>query len=276
MEYDIDQLSVAEYAYIQSLRGHKVELHGSVYWIETRRFFYRPVLPFIALNSVVPPCRGYGGYQYAVDNERDANSTINFRIYGNCNAYSIKTQKSEYRRAVRIAEKTFCVKRIDKEQDLKGHGYKLYLSFYNRTKYQYLAKRTRQKFFYKWVETIFICPKSVILGGYREDRLMAVAVCYWIDEFLLYSTFFADTASMKQHIGDLMLHTVRQLAAQQEGIQRILAGMYSGGTGCDRFDLLRGAKIERKPARYVMCPAPASSFLRTFLPAQYRKLTGDF
>jgi hypothetical protein len=273
----MDRMSLAEYAYVHSLRGHNVKLVGSTYWLERRRFFYRPLVPYIPVESrrVVPPC-GVGIYQYAVNDEVHANSTINFRVFDQCEAYSLDTQKREFRRVVRLAAKIFEVKPIGKEGELEEHGPKIYLSFYDRTKYRYLSERIQLESFRKWVETLFACPKTIVLGGYGDHGLSAVAVCYWIDDLLLYSTFFSDTASLKRHISDLMLHVVRQMAAQQKGVRCILAGMYSGGIGSDRFDLLRGGKVERKPARYVISPSVAGLFLRALSPAHFSRLSGNF
>jgi hypothetical protein len=276
MEYRINQFSTTEYAHVQSSLGHKVKLVDSIYWMQSRPFFYRPLLPFEALNfgRVAPPCRLFGGYQYAIDDECHANSTINFRLFEECGAYTVNALKSDFRRLINIAKRNFSVVPVENERELEEHGYKLYISFYNRTKYSYLSERTRLECFHKWIQTLVANPKTVFLGGYGEGELKAVGVCYWVHDMLLYSTFFSDTGSLKQHISDLMLHTVREMAAQQTGIKRILAGMYGGGIGPDRYYLLRGCRIERKPAHYAMTPSLAGPLLQTFAPAQFRKLLG--
>ena len=108
------------------------------------------------------------------------------------------------------------------------------------------------------------------------QALKAVAVCYWIDRVLVYGTFFSDDSSLKHQVGDLMLHAVRELAAQQTGIDKILAGMYGGGAGPDRFDLMRGAKVERVPACFVLHPATMGRLMRTFAPSSFSRLRGTF
>jgi hypothetical protein len=272
----MERISLDEYAHIHMCQGHNVKLTGSTYWIEVRPFFYRPLVPYLAIASptALPPCR-LGIYQFAVENRSDANSTINFRIYEDCDAYSIAAQKNDVRRAVRIASSAFRVKRMEDEREIGQRGYELYRTFYKETRYRYLSARLQPSFFSKWVESLFICPKTVVLGGFAPDGLKAVAVCHWIGDLLLYSTFFSDKASLRRHIGDLMLHTIRQMAVGHKEIRRILAGMYCGGTGVDNFDLLRGAKIERKAARYVMCPSLIGVCVRTLSPSVLAKLSGD-
>jgi hypothetical protein len=277
MEYRINQFSTAEYADVQSSLGCKVKLVDSVYWVQIRPFFYRPLLAFKALDfgRVAAPCRFLGGYQYATDNDCHANSTINFRVFEECSAYTVNALKSDFRRLIKIAKRNFSVVPVENERELKEQGYKIYMSFYNRTKYSYLSERNRSEYFHKWIQTLLASRKTVFLGGYREAELKAVAVCYWVQDMLLYSTFFSDTDSLKQHISDLMLHTVREMAAQQIGIKRVLAGMYGGGIGPDRYYALRGCRVERKPARYAVTPSLAGPLLQTFAPAQFRKLLGQ-
>ena len=277
MDYRIERMSIEEYAHIESIRGGKLKLVGSMYWMRLRPFFYRPLLPFEVLDvgSFVPPCRLFGGYQHAVCNEHEANSTINYRVFNETNAYSINVLKSDFRRLVRFAAKRFVIKRIVEPDELMDQGYKAYMAFYDRTRYDYLSERTQEQIFAKWVKSLFLYDKTIVLGGYAEGGLKAVGVCYWIRDVLLYSTFFADTPSLKQHVCDLMLHTVRELAARQNGIHRILAGIYGGGIGPDTYYVLRGCKIERMPARYVFNRLTVL-LLKALLPAQFRKLTGKF
>jgi hypothetical protein len=276
MGYRMNQFSSAEYANVQSSLGCKVKLVESVYWNQVRPFFYRPLLPFETLNfgRIAPPCRFFGGYQCAVDNEGDANSTINFRVFEACSGYTVNSLKSDFRRLIKIAKRNFSVVPVENERELKEHGFKTYMSFYNRTKYGYLSKRTRPECFHQWIKTLLASSKTLLLGGYGGGELKAVGVCYWVHDVLLYSTFFADTASLKLHMSDLMLHTVREMAAQQSGIKRILAGKYGGGIGSDTHYLLRGCIIERKPARYIVNPPLAGPILQTLAPAQFRKLLG--
>ena len=50
MDYRIEQMSVAEYARVQALRGQKTVQVGAVYWKEVRPHFYRPLLPYVSLD----------------------------------------------------------------------------------------------------------------------------------------------------------------------------------------------------------------------------------
>ena len=274
----IQPIPIEEYAQIQSLQGNHITRVGNVYWRKIGRFFYRPLVAYSAIDAgrLQPPCGTLGGYQHAVPDQSIANSTINFRVFDECQQYSIDTQNREHRRMVRKAMKSFDIRLIQKDSDLKGPGYEIYTRFYERTHYGYLSERSQREHFNGWVDTLFASPKTIILGAYEKDHLKAVSICYWIDNIFLYSTFFSDTVALKQHVADLMLHVVRDMVSEYTEIGTIVAGLYGGGIGSDAFDLLRGAKIERRPAQYVMRPGIASAMLRACSPARYQKLTGSF
>lgn len=277
MDYRIEQMSISEYARVQALRGRKTVQVGSVYWKEVRPHFYRPLPPYVSLDPkrVMAPRQSFGGYQYAVAPEEDANSAINFRVFDDCANYSLASQGREYRRMVRAGQKVFDVRFIREAADLGEMGHKVYLSFYQRTHYGYMSERVKRQVFDQWIASMFSCPKTIVIGAYAERELKSVTVCYWIGDLLLYATSFSDTESLKLHVSDLMLHVVREMAAAQPGIRKIIAGLYGGGNGPDKFDLLRGGKVERRPARLVIQPAISVPVLQAFWPNQYRKLVGN-
>jgi hypothetical protein len=273
--YQPERMDVAEYARILSLQGAKIFLAGPTYWRQVRPFFCRPVLLYKALplSPAVPPRSVVGGYQHVVGSAGEANSTIGFRVYL-ARPYSLSDQSREHRRMVRAAASRFEMRVIRDPEDLKVEGYGPYMSFYNRTQYDYLSDRTRPDRFARWADSFLPPSKAIILGAYADHRLRSVSILYWVENLLLYSTSFSDTCSLRQHVNDLMLHEVREIAAGQHGIKVIVAGTYSGGTGPDKFDLLRGAMVERQPARYVFRPRLLGRCVRSLLPRQFEKLRG--
>ncbi|MBV8358970.1 MAG: hypothetical protein JO189_13695 [Deltaproteobacteria bacterium] len=276
MEIRLEPFSTAEYANIYSSLGRKVKLVGSVYWTRPRPLFYRPLLLYRALHPLEfqPPCRLIGAYQYTSSDHFLANSRLNFLVFEEAENYSIRALKIGLRRFVRVAQRYFEVRVVDSERELKEQGHNIYLSFYSRTRYSYLSERIEKGSFERWIEALRANPKTLFLGGYKKGDLKALAICYRIEDLLLYATFFAETESLRHHISDLMLHTARQVAASQIGIRRVLAGRYGGGIGIDTFYLRRGCIIESKPAHYVITPSVAGSILQIVAPAQFRRLKG--
>lgn len=277
MEIRLEPFSTAEYAHIYSSLGHKVKLVDSVYWSRPQPLFFRPLLLYRSLRpgEFEPPCRLIGAYQYTSSDLFLANSQLNFLVFEEAENYSINALKSGLRRFVRVAQRHFEIRVVDSECELKEQGHNIYLSFYNRTRYSYLSERIEKKSFERWIEVLRANSKTLFLGGYKQGNLKALAICYRIEDLLLYATFFAETESLKHHVSDLMLHTAREVAAGQVGIRRVLAGRYGGGIGMDTFYLRRGCIIESKPAHYVITPSVAGSILQIVAPAQFRRLKGS-
>lgn len=69
-----------------------------------------------------------------------------------------------------------------------------------------------------------------------------------------------------------MMHEVRVAAAAEPGIRQIYAGSYKGRN--DNFYLLRGACLERMPARLHLNPV-ARWPLQRWRPDLHRRLLGE-
>ena len=50
MNAGIQQMTVDEYAEARRALGERVEKFGSIYWVCTKRFFFRPILPYEAYS----------------------------------------------------------------------------------------------------------------------------------------------------------------------------------------------------------------------------------
>jgi hypothetical protein len=139
----------------------------------------------------------------------------------------------------------------------------------------YKSERRKQSHFSRWGEVLFGFPKAIILGGYSNAGLEAISVSYLVEDVLIYATFFCSTESLRLNVSDLMLHSIREMAAKSESIRYIFAGVYHGKTGTADFYLLRGCKIITKPAlnrvnRLILF------LLKTLKPKRYEQLCGQY
>ena len=124
------------------------------------------------------------------------------------------------------------------------------------------------------MDTLFSCPKTILLGGYGPDGLAAISSSYWVNRTLVYSTLICETGALKKNLGELMFHEVRQLAAREPGIAEIFVRPYQGGNSLDEYYLLRGCQLVRLPARLEV-PSTVLRLLRWALPRQYELLSGE-
>jgi hypothetical protein len=272
------KMTVQEYAAIEAAFGQKIVHLNNVYWRRVRPFFYRPLLPLVeyAPESVaIPRASALGCAQHVVPRPEIANSSIDLLVFDDLQRYSLNSLDYNRRRQIRLASKHFVVRPIYEVEELKDKGYKAYLEFYERTKYSYKSERRKRSNFSAWADTLFRFPGAMVLGGYGSTGLSAVNVSYLVEDSLIYATFFCSAESLRLHISDLMLHSIREWAAQSKDIRYISAGMHGAKKSIVNFYLLRGCKIIRKPALYRMNRLTLT-LLRTLMPKQHERLCGHY
>lgn len=269
-------MEAAEYAAFQQAQGERVLTLDGTCWIRVRLGFYRPLLPFreLAPLGLRTPAAGLlGGCQFAVPAGSPSNSWLNLRLFENVAAYSLASLDGNRRRQVRLASERLKIRPVTDPRELAEQAFPVYCQFYERTHYAYRSDRRRRSGFARWVDGLFGSSGQMILGAYGGGQLGAVSVSQLVEDTLHYSTFFSTDPFLRLCASDLMLHTVREAAARQQGISRIFAGMYKSGVGLDRFYFLRGGRLARKPAWLKLGPVGAF-LLRTCLPRQHARLCG--
>ncbi|MGB6546693.1 MAG: hypothetical protein WA871_05640 [Candidatus Acidiferrales bacterium] len=274
----ITNMSHEDFAALERTQGAHIREVDGVYWRRVRPFFYRPLFQFQEFSpSAVraPAAARLGCYQFAVPNGHAANSHLNLLMFEDAPKYSIASLDQNRKRQVRLGIKALTIREISDPAELKEGGHPAYLSFFERTRYEYKSDRRDKSVFARWVDDQFRFPGNIILGAYRGSELAAVGISQVVGDTLVYSTFFAGDIGLKHCAADLMLHTVREQAAALPCVRQIFAGMYKGGNGPDSSLVLRGCKIVRKPAILRVNPA-AALFLRLCLPGRNAKLLGKF
>ena len=268
-------MSVPEFAELSARFGAKIVERNGVYWRQVRPFFYRPLHSVEPLDdrALVAPLRWPGGFQYAVAAGRPANSTLNFIMLDRLQEYSLGSIGHRRRHLIKQAAGRFAVRRIENLEELKERGHKAYLSFFERTQYAYRSDRVERNRFAQWAETLFRHPKAILLGAYGEGGLTAVSCSFWIKDTLLYTTFYAETESLRRNVGEVMFHELRMAAAGIPAIREIMIRPYKGGESMDQYYLIRGGKVVRMPARLELNRFTLAA-IRRFMPGEHALLTG--
>lgn len=277
MNFPWEQMNVGEYAaFARVLDGNGVRT-GNQYWRQVRPCFFRPLLPFQECDPGavrVPKLAAIGGWQYGVADQDRRNSYLNLLLFRTVHGYSLPCLTPKKRRQVRLAAGHFTIRLITDAAEFKRSAYPVYLAFYRRTQYEYLAERRAAVEFSRWTDRLFRFPKIAILGAYRNGALEAVSVSHWVEETLLYSTFFCNDESLHLCVADLMLHWTRSEVARCPGIKQIFAGMHKNERGLSDFYLQRGCELVRRPALFRLSPI-AAALVKCWFPTQYRAIRGD-
>jgi hypothetical protein len=274
----IHRLSTDEYAALQRDVGARIVCVEGQWWRQVRPCFFRPLLPYREFPTAwaVPLSARLGGAQHVVPCGQQANSTMSFLMFTDGADYSLDSLRSKTRRQVRGAAEQFTVSSIIDRASFREHAYPVYAAFHARTRYRYLAERSRKRSFEKWADTIFEFQSSLILGAWRGPELCAVSIAHAIEDTLIYSTFFATDAALHDHVASLLLHEVRARASQDTGIAQVYAGIPkpAEGHGIDEFLMRRGCQVVTKPAFLWLNPA-SKLLLRWLFTDQYARLRGE-
>ena len=271
------RMSLAELAAFEEILGKRPVPGGSNRWSPVRPFFFRPLPRFqeIPKDRVKPPWFSrLGGYQHVVPAGNESNSFINCLMFEHPSSYSLASLDYNRKRQVRLAARHFDIRPMEEVEDFKRKAYPVYLSFLERTRYQYGSQRKDESVFRWWADQVFKSGKVNVLGGFRQDVLGGVSMSLLVEDTLHFSMFFCDTDSLRLGLPDLMLHAIRLLAAGNPQIARIFVGMHRGGGGLDDFYRLRGCSIVRKPARLYLNPV-TNLVLRHVFRNQFARLQGD-
>jgi hypothetical protein len=269
-------MAVEDFVAFQRLMGVKTVKVDGNYWCEVRPFFYRPLPATIVVprgSSSIPPGSKYCGVQHAVPSVEQANSYLSRLAFENSPGYSLDSLQRNWKRKVRLAANELTIRPIPAASEFKQKAHSAYLSFYERTRYDVRTERRDPGYFAGWTDALYRIPNIVVLGGFKNDVLGGVSLSLLLDRTLFYSTFFCDDESLKLHLPDLMLHTVRESASASRDVDEIYASMYKGGVGLDDFYVNRGAKIVRQPAHLKLNPLVKFTLQHLF-PKQYALLLG--
>lgn len=272
-----NEIDAGEYAVHERNLGLKISQIGSVSWRRVRPFFYRPLYALQEIDpSVVsgPTASLFGAFQHAVPAGGRTNSHLNYLIFDHPSVYSLADLNSERRRRIKRATGVFAMKRMVDIGAFKQEAYPLYLDFVRRTGYAVGAHRQGAAGFAQWAENVFRLPGMVVLGAYRDGRLAGVSTSFRHKNTLFCATLICGADSLAHYLPDLMLHVIRENAAQCRGITEIFPGMYHGNTSLDAFYFERGARILRKPAWLQINPI-GRSVLNALRPGIIRRLLGE-
>lgn len=270
---DWEAMELDEYAAFRRTGGSRVEKVKGRWWVEARPFFFLPLFPFTA----VPPFRqnyprtaALGGVLHPVPEGAPANCRMNFFVYDDLEGYALKTIGKKERWAVTRGIAVFCAARITDPARFVKEAFPVYRSFYDRTRYFYLAERRERDGFAKWARTLFCNRKNVVTGIYRDDRLCAVHVSHRVEDVVIADVFFADTESLKLRVTDFAVHQLRE-SARTSGAGMIFMGYPSGKETLDFSKVSRGCKTVTLPAHRRINPI-ALCVGKAVMKQSYRKL----
>jgi len=270
-----ERMSIDEYARLETAYGGKLERVDGVWWKECRPFFYRPLFPFAAFDpgrASAPALARLCGYQHPVRNGGPANSHVNYFLCDTL-GYSLDALSRNRRKKIRRALKQARVERISDFDVFVEQGYRVYLSFYERTRYAWRKDRVRKESFVAWAESVFAFPKLMILGVFSGEGLAAIDIAFRVEDLVIDAAFMSSSEHLHLKPSDLASHFLREETSRISGARYIFSGTYGTKPGIDRHMLDQGCKVLTLPARCKLMPG-LGLLLRAAGPRLERRVKG--
>ncbi len=271
--------SVEAFARASIREGQRIVQIEGTWWKEVRPCFYRTVIPFLPVGESRPRrplLAACGAVQYAPYGDEPANSCLRHLAFEPAADYRLEQLKANRRWEVRSAAKLFELRAFRDAAEFGDRAHPVYVEFQARTGYGYLPERVQKDKFAAWAQAVFSDPGIIPLGLWQGDTLAAVSLSRIVEPLWIYSSFFARAEALRQHAASLMLHEVRQLAAQATGVRQVFVGMRKTGEAgekVDSFYFLRGAVEVRTPTVLRINPLLAWSLAR-LKPSLLQQLRG--
>ncbi len=271
-----ERMTIDEYAELEQANGTPVVQVNGFWWRKIRPFVYQPLFPFYGMDPhfISPPRNSsIGGFRCVVKNHEMANCTMSYFLFDDIREYSLDALNKHRRWSIRKGLSHIELRIVSDIDEFISYGYKAYLEFYKRTAYSYKKDRQHLDVFTKWAEILFRFSKIKILGAYYEGKLSAISVSYLVEDIIYIATFFSNNECMKLHVTDLVIHTIRQKAAESSLARYIYFGHVTGIKNLDKSKLLRGCKLIELPAFYHVNLLTHFA-LKFFFPCEYSKFVG--
>jgi hypothetical protein len=269
-------MSVERYAALERAYGATVMEMGNIWWVEIRRRFYRPLLPFqrYSIRCVKNAFHRLAFFQHAVDEGEPSNSYLNPLVFSDVRDYSWNTLRDNVRTHIKKAVKAnIIVSRIVDEAEFREKAYPVYVSFHSRTKYGFAASRTEHDGFSKWAHELFQFPEVVVLGAFAGEELLCIEISCLVENTLILKSLITSDNALKFGAADLVLHYCRLGAREQADINQIFCGTLSENSSLNRYKLERGAQVLTLPASLHLHPIVLCAVKKT-RPKIYSRLCG--
>lgn len=270
-------LGIKGYSDFEALNGARIIRQGSDYWRMVGPGFWRPLLPFLGSERqpIFPAFFYLGGLQFPVANREKSNSYMHYYAFDNPSSYNPDTLPRKSRQAITHAKKFMKIVDFHEVNTFNEESYPVYLAFYSRTNYKYLASRIYKPQYAQWCASLFDSGKLTIMGAYFGNTMAGLMVMGRVNDVAIIISTFSHSDYLQFGPTDLLYDEARTRIAACPDIRMIYLGGIVAEAGINRFKEKRGASLISVPSRYYLNPALKFP-LKYIFKDKYHKILGDY
>jgi hypothetical protein len=234
-------LGEEELAKQQAETGDRVHLHRGVWWIEFKPFFSMPCDIFNQTDrrdSWPGLTHALAGYMHLSVPNSPTNSMYQSIIRDNVDRYSIRNLSRNRRGCVRKGLSDLEVRPIENVEHLFTDGYEVYASWHRRV--QWGSDKTHRSKFEAWISRVFRQSKKIVLGAYRDDKLIAFMLPRAVGNSACPCFVASQTDFLIYNPNDALFHAFLCLARQTKGVQTANFGALCSKPSLNQFKLHYG------------------------------------
>jgi hypothetical protein len=239
----------------QETAGDRVHLRSGVWWRDLRYGFCQPCFSLREVDHrVVRPLlvRSPAGYMHVAAAGSPVNSVCRMILRERMQQYSLQQVDKKKRNEVRSGLARLEVRPVTHLEDLTGDGYEVYLSWRERTTWG--SDKTRRSVYEAWITRAFRRPKRIVLGAYREGKLVAFMLPSAVYNVASISYIASHSDALSAYPNDALYHAFLCIARQTPGIEIANFGPISSKATLDKFKL-HYAQVKEMPSYTWINPA---------------------
>ena len=267
-------LSKEELANRQAAVEDKVHFYRGVWWRQARPFFWMPCSPLAQVNHDVTwphPLRAVFGFTHLSTLGSPTNCSYSAIVREDPGDYSIGQLSRSRRYAVRKALSHLRVGVVESMDELLADGYEVYVSCHQRIGWG--TDKSNPRAFAMWMGRAFQQPKQIVLGAYRQQKLIAFMLPCAVEKVATPSYVASHSDHLACLPNDALFHAFLCIARQTPGIETVSWGPVSSKPSLDSFKLHYGT-IKRYAAYTWLNPA-LRALDKTWIRKRYPWLAGS-
>lgn len=255
----------------------RFHLSGGIWWREVKPFFYQPaafMTPIPPHKAKPSPWRALGGYYHMVPEGSSGNGRVVVNEISHPAGYALDGLKKQVRYDVRRGLSHLRIRRVENLDDLLNEGYRVYLSWEERTQ-DVRVQRSDPQVFRRWMTATFHHPHEVILGAYEGDRLVSYVIFHAVDGIAEMTKSFNDVSLSRWAPSSTLLYAYIKICGQNAAIQRVCHGLRAHKESLENYKAKFGFRHVEYPA-YIRLRAALRPLAKWLMPGQYRRLMGQY
>ncbi len=270
----LPELTEAQCAEWQDIRGRRPVEHLGRWWMESRPFVFQPVhhLARLTPDEATRPARRCIGFRARlIDDAADrSDACLPAHTLPDPQSYDMSRLSQTPRRYLRQGMRAVDIVALESPDLILDQGYEVASAAHARDPGIGLPPIAQFK---RNIESYFP-GRGVILAAVRDQRLLGFSMTFAVDRAAYHDMVYVNNEGLAARASICLFHAFATLVSRQPALVEVMHGLHvRDDLGLNEFKRRIGLVVSPLPARAWFAPGP-DQFLRRVRPHQYYRFTG--